>query len=62
MKVHFETFRDNALCANTEEAESLKRAAEIYRNLRGAGYVVIPYDEQGREYWMNEQGELVLKP
>lgn len=47
--------------ANNEVASSLEEAAQVYNRLRRAGYAVIPRDEQGQEYWMDES-EGTLKP
>jgi hypothetical protein len=61
LKIRFKTFRGGAQCANDQQADSLERAAAICKSLRERGYAVIPYDQHAQEYWLNEQGELMLK-
>jgi len=63
MMLQFKTFNNGAMCANTDTADSLEEAADIYARLLKRGFAVIPYDPQtGVEYWMNDEGKLLAIP
>ena len=62
-KFRFTVFdNDGAMRANSDEPSSLEEARQIYLRLRHQGFIVIPRDEKGAEYWMNDRGQLLPKP